>query len=175
VLYNGGLKGTRATPDERARVPEWLRYGASLVGALDVTGTRRTLELDAVVEFAEPLPRGNPVPFTQQVPLGGDYPLRAFRSGRLVDLSAIATTLSYRWPIWDYLDGSLHYGIGDVFSYHLRDFTLGQLRSSFGIGMNSAGSLDYPFETLIAFGTAPFGEGGAVDSVRLVFGTRARF
>jgi hypothetical protein len=175
VSYSAGLKGTRATPDERARPPEWLRYGGSLVGALDVTGTRRTLELEAVVEFVEPLPRGNSVPFTQQVPLGGDYPLRAFRSGRLVDLSAIATTLSYRWPIWDYLDGSLHYGVGDVFSYHLRDFAPRQLRSSFGIGMNSAGSLDHPFETLIAFGTETFGEGGAVESVRLVFGTRARF
>jgi len=175
VEHDAGLKRTRASTADLARLPQWLSYGGSLTGALDVTGTRRTLELETMAEFAEALPGDNSVPFTEQVPLGGSFPMRAFRAGRLVDLSAAVATLRYRWPIWEALDGALHYAVGNVFGEHLNDFEFERLRSSFGAGIHSADSLDHPFEILIAFGTKTFGEGASIESVRFVFGTRARF
>jgi hypothetical protein len=173
--HYSGLRGTRATAGEPLRLPQWLRYGTSLTGALDLTGTERTLQLETVVELVEPLPVDNPIPFNEQVSLGGAYPMRAFGSGRLIDQSAAVETLSYTWPIWPQLDGNLHYSVGSVFNRHFKGFELDELRSSFGLGMASVGSFDHPFEMLIAFGTKPFREGGAIETLRFVVGTRAGF
>ncbi|HEX2870524.1 MAG TPA: hypothetical protein VHP33_04695 [Polyangiaceae bacterium] len=173
--HYGGLQGTRATVEERLRFPQWLRYGTSLAGAVDLTGTERTLQLETSVELVEPLPVDNPIPFTEQVSLGGAHPLRAFAGGRLIDQSAAVATLSYSWPIWPVLDGNLHYSIGNVFDRHFKGFQPDDLRSSFGIGMASVGSFDHPFEMLIAFGTKPLREGGSIETFRFVVGTRAGF
>jgi outer membrane protein assembly factor BamA len=143
--------------------------------ALDLTGTQRTLELNTAYAAVEPLPTDNLVPFTEQVSLGGSYPMRAFTGGRLIDESAIVSTISYNWPLLPDLDGSLHYSVGNVFANHLSDFDVGHLRSSFGIGMETVSSLDYPFEILVALGTKPFEEGGDIDTVRFVMGTSAGF
>ena len=170
-----GLRGTRATPHDHARTPHWLRYGGALGYSLDVTGTQRTLQLELLYAAVEPLPTDNPVPFSQQISLGGSYPLRAFTGGRLIDESALVTTLSYNWPLLPDLDGTLTYSVGNVFARHLSDFDVGHLRSSYGIGMETVASLDHPFEILLAFGTKPFDEGGGLDTVRFVLGTSAGF
>lgn len=173
--HYGGLQGTRATVEDRLRFPHWLRYGTSLTGAVDLTGTERTLQLEMSVELVEPLPVNNPIPFTEQVSLGGSHPLRAFAGGRLIDQSAAVATLSYGWPIWPMLDGNLHYSVGNVFDRHFKGFQPNDLRSSFGIGMDSVGSFDHPFEMLIAFGTKPLREGWSIETFRFVIGTRAGF
>jgi hypothetical protein len=170
-----GLSGTRATPDQESKTPHWLRYGGAVAYSLDLTGTQRTVQLEALYAAVEPLPTDNPVPFTQQVSLGGSYPLRAFTGGRLIDESALVTTLSYNWPLLPNLDGALNYSVGNVFARHLRDFDLGHCRSSYGVGVETVSSLDHPFEILLAFGTKPFDEGGGVDTVRFVLGTSAGF
>jgi outer membrane protein assembly factor BamA len=133
------------------------------------------LQLELLYAAVEPLPTDNPVPFTQQISLGGSYPLRAFTGGRLIDESALVTTLSYNWPLLPDLDGTLTYSVGNVFARHLRDFDAGHFRSSYGIGMETVASLDHPFEILLAFGTRPFDEGGGLDTVRFVLGTSAGF
>lgn len=170
-----GLRSTRATPNDAARTPHWLRYGGALAYSVDVTGTQRTLQLETLYAAVEPVPADNPVPFTQQISLGGSYPLRAFTGGRLIDESALVTTLSYNWPLLPDLDGSLSYSVGNVFARHLRDFDVGHFRSSYGVGVETVSSLDHPFEILLAFGTKPFDEGGALDTVRFVLGTSAGF
>lgn len=175
VAQHAGLRGTRATSMDESRVPHWLRYGASAVGVWDITGLQRTLQLEAMVELAEPLPGDNAIPFTEQVSLGGSRPMRAFQSGHLIDTSAAVATLSYGWPIWTTLDGNLHYSIGNVFGDHFDGFALGALRSSFGVGVETVGSHDNPFEMLLAFGTEPFAEGGRIETFRFVFGTRSGF
>lgn len=175
ITQFSGLRSTRATPSDEARTPHWLRYGGALAYSLDVTGTQRTLQLEALYAAVEPLPTDNPVPFTQQVSLGGSYPLRAFTGGRLIDESALVTTLSYNWPLLADLDGTLTYSVGNVFARHLRDFDIGHVRSSYGVGVETVASLDHPFEILLAFGTKPFDQGGGVDTVRFVFGTSAGF
>jgi hypothetical protein len=170
-----GLRSTRATPEDEARTPHWLRYGGALAYSLDLTGTQRTVQLEALYAAVEPLPTDNPVPFTQQVSLGGSYPLRAFTGGRLIDESALVSTLSYNWPLLPDVDGALSYSVGNVFARHLRDFDVGHCRSSYGVGVETVSSLDHPFEILLALGTKPFDEGGGVDTVRFVLGTSAGF
>ncbi|MET0414177.1 MAG: hypothetical protein ABW217_22900, partial [Polyangiaceae bacterium] len=175
VEHWSGLEKSRASTVEPGRLPEWIKYGASAGASADLTGSRRTLDLITTLDLADPLPGDNPIPFTELVSLGGNQPLRAFRAGRLLDRSATSATLTYRWPIWVYLDGAVHYAVGNVFGPHLDGFRPGLLRSSFGIGIDSAGSSDQPFEVLLAFGTAPFEEGARVESLRFVFGTRSDF
>jgi hypothetical protein len=170
-----GLRSTRATASDEARTPHWLRYGGALSYSLDLTGTQRTIQLEQVYAAVEPLPTDNPVPFTQQISLGGSYPLRAFVGGRLIAETALVTTLSYNWPLLPNLDGTLSASVGNVFARHLRDFDVDHFRSSYGIGVETVDSLDHPFEILLAFGTKPFDQGGGVDTVRFVFGTSAGF
>lgn len=171
VEQDAGLYGTRALPGDVRRLPDWLDYGSSLTGTLDLTGTRRNLELEADVRFTDPLPSDNAVPFTEQASLGGARPLRGFVERRLLDRSAAAATLRYRWPVWQSFDGDLHYAVGNVFGEHLRGFDPGLLRASFGLGLNTVGGTNNPFEMLLAFGTRTFEAGGGIESVRVVFGT----
>jgi hypothetical protein len=159
--------GTGVGLDARVRLNEGLRSTRAR--------TQRRLEAALVVAFADALPGAAPVPFSELVWLGGPHPLRGFRDHRLLDRSAAVSTLTYRWPIWVYLDGNLHYAVGNVFGEHLAGFEPRLLRSSFGLGVSSAGSPDNPFEALLAFGTRAFHDGGGVESVRLVFGTSAGF
>jgi hypothetical protein len=173
IEHWSGLEKSRATAADAGRLPEWVKYGASAGASVDLTGSRRTIDLITTLELADPLPGDNPIPFTELVSLGGNQPLRAFRTGRLLDRSATSATLTYRWPIWVFLDGNVHYAVGNVFGPHLDGFRPGLLRSSFGIGIDSAGSSDHPFEVLLAFGTAPFDEGARIENLRFVFGTRS--
>jgi hypothetical protein len=70
----------------------------------------------------------------------GSHPLRGFRDHRLLERSAAVSTLTCRWPIRVYLHGNLHYAVGNVFGEHLAGFEPRLLRSSFGLGLSSAGS-----------------------------------
>jgi len=166
-----GLQPTRAQPEDPARMPLWLSYGAALAGTLDLTGTQRRLELELYAAFSDPLPGSTSVPFTRTASLGGLRPMRGFGSRRLVDSSAVVATLRYRWPVWSALDGNLHAAAGNVFGPRLRGFDLPDLRASFGLGLSTAGSSLQAFELLLAFGTVPFADGAAIESTRLTVGT----
>ncbi|MFK7986739.1 MAG: hypothetical protein AB8I08_12000 [Sandaracinaceae bacterium] len=153
----------------------WMRYGGALGGYLDVS-EQRVLSLSATFRFAEPLGTSSPVPFTELASLGNEsVVMSGFLQGQLVGRSATAVTLEYRYPIWVFLDGSLHASIGNVFGERFSDFDFDRLRASFGFGFRSSGDRDQAFDVLLAFGTAPFVEGGGVESVRLVLGSRQGF
>jgi hypothetical protein len=92
-----------------------------------------------------------------------------------VDRSAAVALLEYQWPIWVWMDGALHYGVGNVFGEHLEGFEISLLRQSFGLGLRSNGSRDHVFEILLAFGSDTFDDGGEVDHVRFVFGASSGF
>lgn len=168
VSYAGSIRPAEAEP-ELPR-PSWARGGAAVGGFLDLTGTHRVLGLTVMAELAEPL-SDDEIPFFELPSLGGSRPLRGMRSRRLVDYSATAATLAYRWPIWFFLDGTLHYSVGGVFGRHFEEFDAALLRSSFGVGVSSVGTPDLPFEILFALSTDSFEDGGGVDSFRFVLGT----
>jgi hypothetical protein len=170
-----GLRRTRAEPDDPARLPAWLSYGGTLTGTLDLTGTQRRLDLELFADFTDPWPGAADVPFTRAVSLGGARPMRGFGTQRFMDRSAVVGTLRYRWPVWQALDGSLHAAAGNVFGPWLRGFAPEELRASFGAGMATATSSTQAFELLLAFGTRPFRDGGAVESIRVAVGTTLTF
>jgi hypothetical protein len=153
----------------------WMRYGGTLGGFLDLAGQQRTLGLSLVVDFADPLQQGGSIPFDELVSLGGARPLRGFLEGRLRGRSAAAAVLEYTWPIWVWLDGSLHYAAGNAFGPQLDGFDAELLRSSFGIGIATNARRDHAFQMLLAFGAERFETGAGIESVRFVLGATDGF
>jgi hypothetical protein len=176
VEYSTGLHKNRPfsfSPEKENYA--WIRYGGAIGGFVDVTGYQRLLGLSVLAEFADPTIEDGEIPFTEQITLGGNRPMRAFLSGRLVDRSAAVAQLSYEWPVWVFLDGGLHYAVGNVFGEHLDGFEPGLLRQSFTLGLRSNTSRDHPFEILLGFGTKTFDEGSELDSLRIQFGATSGF
>jgi hypothetical protein len=153
----------------------WVKYGGTLGGFVDLSGQQRVLGLSLIADFADPFDENSEIPFTEQVTLGGDRPLRGFLPGRLVDRSSAVALLEYQWPIWVWMDGALHYAVGNVFGEHLENFEANLLRQSFGLGLRSNSSRDHVFEILLAFGTETFEDGAAIENVRFVFGATSGF
>ena len=153
----------------------WLKYGATFGGFVDLTGTQRVIGLSVIVDAVDPLFDNGEIPFTEQVSLGGMRPMRGFLEYRLIDRSAAVALFEYEWPVWVWMDGVLHYAVGNVFGPRLDGFELDLLRQSFGLGLRAAGSRDHPFEMLLAFGTRTFGDGGGIEHVRFVFGATSGF
>lgn len=157
------------------RYYNWVKYGGTLGAFLDVTGDQRVIGLSLVTDFADPIDADGTIPFTEQASLGGARPMRGYLEGRLIDRSDAVALLTYQWPIWVWLDGGMHYAVGNVFGEHLDGFEPGKLRQSFGLGLRSSGNPDHAFEILLAFGTDTFDRGAEVDSVRFVLGATSGF
>jgi hypothetical protein len=173
--HAGGLGEDRpfaAAPPQRY---EWIRYGAAIGGFLDLNQAERVVGLTVYAEFADPLREGGEIPFNEQITLGGARPMRAFLDGRLVDRSAAVADLSYSWPIWVWLDGTLHYAVGNVFGEHLDGFEARLLRNSVSLGIRSNTTRDHPFEILLGVGTKTFADGAEIDSLRIQFGATSGF
>lgn len=153
---------------------EWIAWGGTLAGYVDLDQEQRMLGLVLTADFADPIGDGE-VPFTELASLGGARPLRGFLEGRMIDRSATALQLEYQYPIWVWLDGALHYAVGNAFGPWLEAFEPERLRSSFGMGFRSAGSRDHVFEVLVAFGTERFESGSEIESFRFVVGATSAF
>jgi hypothetical protein len=147
---------------------EWLRYGGALGGFVDLGHSARRVGLVLGAEFEEAM-RGA-TPFTEQVQLGGSGGFAGFRPGRLVGASSATASLFYEWPIWIWLDGAIHFGVGNVFGPHLEDFEARLLRLSWGIGIRSTGSPDHQVGLEIGFGTETIQDGLDVTSLRIAVG-----
>src|SRR5690606_6853325 len=88
---------------ERGLDASWVRAGGSLELALEVMRDR-TLRVRTRVELAEAL-GPVPVPFTEQIWLGGELDrMPGFLSGRLIGGSAATLGLSWRYAIWPWMD-----------------------------------------------------------------------
>jgi len=153
----------------------WVRYGGIAGGFVDLDGHHRVLSLAAGARFVDPV-GDSVVPFTELVALGGDSEaLVGFYAGRLVGRSAAAVSLTYRWPIWVWLDGSLRFELGNVFDKHLAEVRPGLLRYSGAVAIESRTKGESEFQAVLGFGSNPFEAGGQIDSVRLTIGTSYDF
>ncbi len=153
----------------------WVNYGATLGGYVDLTGQQRTVGLSLIADFADPIKADGEIPFDEQVSLGGGRPLHGFLDGRFRDRSAVAAVVDYHWPIWVWLDGVMHYGMGNVFGAHLEGFDFDKLRSSFGIGFSANTARDHVFQLLLGFGTETVEDGMAIEDVRFMLGATHGF
>ncbi|MEO7328033.1 MAG: BamA/TamA family outer membrane protein, partial [Minicystis sp.] len=164
--YGANLRDPRASG--------WARYGGTVGGFVDLTGTNRVLSLSATALFADPLGQGE-IPFTELVQLGGTNPMGGFYQGRLTGRSAAVVALEYRYPIWAFLDASAQLAIGNVFDVHLAGLTPENQRLSFAFGLRSAGERDHSFNILFGGGTETFGQGGHISELRFLIGATQGF
>jgi hypothetical protein len=162
---------------------EWVRYGAQVGGFLALDNHGRSLALIVAAAFADPL--AGDIPFTEQVNLpyagtvgagiSGIGSMRGFRPGRLVDRSALVATLQYTWPIWIFLDGTVHLAAGNVWGNHLSELDAKLMRFSTGIGFRTAGSPDHSFEVLFGTATETIADGLRPNSIRVLAGATRGF
>jgi hypothetical protein len=165
--------GVAHSVDVRER-GSFLTYGGSVTGFLDLNDLQRVVALTAMTRMVDPIGDAE-VPFTELVTLGGSEPMRGFFPGRLTDRSAAVVDLSYHWPIWIWLDGAMHFEVGNVFGRHLAGYGLEKLRWSGSIGIESAGVVENPLQIMLGLGSETFESGGKVDSFRFVLGTTNGF
>ena len=151
----------------------FVNYGGSLSGHLDVTGSGHVASLGLAMNFAEAL-RGE-IPFTELPRLSGDGVMRGFIGNFLVGQSDIAATLSYRWPLWVLLDGTMHFSVGNSFGPRLAGFDWDRMRMSFDVGIEALDQTDHFLEVRVGFGTSTFDQGAAIDSFRLFVGGKHAF
>jgi len=152
----------------------FVTYGGSVTGFWDLNDLQRVVSLTAMTRMIDPLTDAE-VPFTELVTLGGSEPMRGFFPGRLTGRSAAVAELSYHWPIWIWLDGAMHFEVGNVFGEHLAGYAFDKLRWSGAIGIESAGVVDNPLQIMLGLGSETFESGGKIDSFRFVLGTTNGF
>lgn len=150
---------------------EWLRVAGEVEAATDFLGRGRVFLLRGRVHLVEPLGGARIVPFTELVSLSDA--LRGFQPGRLYGSTLASLSLEYVWPVWAFLDGTLHFDVGNVFDRTFADFDLERLRMSFGVLLAPRASGDHLFELGLSFGTDTFARGAGIVSVRFVIGARA--
>ncbi|HEU4735025.1 MAG TPA: hypothetical protein VFT22_44345 [Kofleriaceae bacterium] len=148
----------------------WIRYGGVLGGALDVTGHRRTFQLQLALDFVDAM-AGGPIPFTEDPVLGGDV-MPGFVTGSMTGPSTAAAQLAYSWPVWLGLDARTRLTVGNAFGDRLDGLSPRQLRMSGDVGLTTSTIADHGFEILVGLGTETFARGAEVTSVRVAIGSR---
>ena len=149
----------------------WIRYGGALGGAVDLTGRQRTMRLQVVAGFVDPM-RGDLVPFTELVSMDDQNQMQGFPAGWMIGRSTIAAELGYSWPVAFLLDGNARLAVGNAFGARLDGFAADQLRMSADIGVTTIGARDSGFELIFGVGTSTFERGAGIDSVRFAVGSR---
>lgn len=163
--------GSQSIDLEGPLARRWLRYGGSLVGHFDV-GARHVLALAASFQATEAI--AGEIPFTELPELGGGGPLQGFRYGTLYGDSTAALVLRYSWPVWAWLDATLHFGVGNAYDGRFENFTLENQRMGWGIGFSAVDNLDHIFNFILGWGTDTFENGPDVVSFRLALGATWR-
>jgi hypothetical protein len=161
----GELYGSWAVDVERRIDASWARVGGSFEVAMEVLKDR-SLHVRGMAELVEPL-GGSPVPFTEQVWLGGEMGrMPGFLRGRLIGLSATSVGVSWRYGLGAWFDAEVFVDVGNVFAARFEDFEVGRLRLSAGAALMAHRGRD--FTLLFAFGTEPFEFGATVSSARVL-------
>lgn len=168
-IRGGGVYST-----EIREMGSFVTYGGSVTGFLDLNDLNRVVSLTAMTRMVDAID-DTVVPFTELVTLGGTEPMRGFYPGRLTGQSAAVADLAYEWPIWIWLDGAMHFEVGNVFGEHLAGFALEKFRWSGTIGIQSSGVSENPLQILFGMGSETFEEGGGFDSFRFILGTTNGF
>ena len=170
---SGVRAGVRAAPAvdvTRGFDRSWIHYAGGIEGSWDVTGTGRVLSLGVLASFSDPM-GSEPVPFNELVTVGGAEPFTGFKNGRLRDRSAIGAELSWRWPVFAYLDGVAAVGFGNVFDHHLSNFRWDLLRLNAELGLRTAAALGASnFQLMFGIGSEPFSQGLRITSFTAAFG-----
>jgi Omp85 superfamily domain len=107
-------------------------HGAELTGFIDLYKRTRVLVLRAFVEGVEGA-EGD-IPFSELPRLGGPNRLRGYRLDRFRDEKTAVGTIEYRYPVHQYLAGSLYVDVGRA-ERSYADFFDSRWKSGFGGGL----------------------------------------
>lgn len=151
----------------------WVDWFARFAGLVDLSGNRNILGFHLLARFTDRI-RGE-IPFLSLPELSGPGVMPGFRPGMLRGASLLSSRISYRWPIASFLEGEIDISVGGAFAEYLRDIRPEDLRLAFHIGIHGTPRRDHFFQLLFGLGTAPFGEGTRVDSLRFIFGGSRAF
>ena len=148
--HSGGLYRLSVTEyqDRRHDRYSFRRWDADLRQYLTFVKDTRMIAVRAwaVSAVAE---ADNDVPFYLQPTLGGGRTLRAYRTFRFRDTTALLLQGEYRWRINHFVQGALFYDTGSVGS----DLdALGDFERSYGIGLRAGGRMGSAFRVEMAFG-----------------------
>ncbi|MBI4473528.1 MAG: BamA/TamA family outer membrane protein [Acidobacteria bacterium] len=77
----------------------------------------------------------DPIPFYLQPTLGGSAMLRGYREQRFRDRDSFATSIEYRYKIWDYMDAIVFGDAGQVYSNVFDEIGDHRLHSAIGVGL----------------------------------------
>ncbi|MFK8001086.1 MAG: hypothetical protein AB8H86_15930 [Polyangiales bacterium] len=163
----GGYAFDVQTPSER----QWLSYAVNAAGHIDI-GHRRVLSLSATVQGTEAV--AGEVPFTELPQVGGSEALPGFRRDTLRGQSTATLVARYSWPIWVWLNATLHVGVGNAYDGRFENMTMGNQRMGFGLGFSAVNNIDHIVNFILAWGTDTFDRGASVDSFRLTVGATWR-
>jgi hypothetical protein len=110
-------------------------------------------------------PGDDRVPFYNQASLGGSRLLRGYPEGRFRDTGTVFGTVTYKFPVWELLEGSLFYERGRTL-HEVGDFTFDGWKSSYGGGFRVWVPDGLVFEQVIAHSS---------EGTRLVFNLKTLF
>lgn len=96
------------------------------------------------------------VPFSELPTLGGPNDLRGFRFQDFRDYSAFYVTAEYRWPVWMWVDGSIFFDYGGVFSQNYANFSAQRMQPDVGVAMRLFTANHFYIRAQLGYG---FGEG----------------
>ncbi|MEM9072948.1 MAG: hypothetical protein AAGE52_30855 [Myxococcota bacterium] len=151
----------------------WLNYGGTAAAFFDISGFQHVIGVHVSAAVAEAL-QGD-VPFLELPFLSTNGPMRGFVGRFLSGESEFSVLVDYHWPVWNWLDGTLHVAMGNVYDGKFEDFSLENMRLSFGIGLAGVAQRDHFFEFLVGFGTDTFENRPDVESIRILFGGTREF
>jgi hypothetical protein len=150
---------------------QFVSWGADAGGFYDITGAHHVLALLLTTHFTEKVGQRD-VPFTELPLLGGVDWMRGFLGGRLRGTSTVATTISYRYPVGNFLDGELFSSVGNAFPGHLDGFAVQRLFLNWGFGLRTTFARDASFFLTLAFASNRFDDSdfNPVDATRFSIG-----
>jgi len=109
---------------------------------------RRTVSLQLGADWRFD-PYDNDIPFYHLASLGGTQILRGFKRGRFRDNGVGYAVGTYKFPVWELIEGTLFYESGRAF-HQVSDLSLSDWESSYGGGMRLWVPDGVVFEMLVA-------------------------
>lgn len=158
---------------ESASELTFVNIGGSVSAFVDLTGYQHVIGVHLSAAISKAL--AGETPFTELPTLSGNGPMRGFVGNFLSGHSEASLLVDYHWPVWNWLDGTLHVAVGNVYDQEFEGFSLKNQRLSFGVGLAGVSQRDHFFEFLVGFGTDTFENGPDVESVRILFGGTREF
>lgn len=112
---------------------DYNEYRANVSQYIPVLMTRHVLALRAEMRYQQQT--GRAIPFYRLTKIDIISPVRGFGYGRFTDRGRIVLNAEYRFPIWEFLDGTLFVDSGRVF-HSPGDFSFKHLRFAGGGGLS---------------------------------------